>query len=410
MAVDKPVCRQPELLAPAGDMERLVMALHYGADAVYLSGQRFGMRAGAGNFGPEELRQAAAYCREHGAALYVACNTVMHGDDIKALPPFLESLQEFGADAVIVSDLGALAMAKKYAPSLPVHISTQAGVTNPESARLLYELGAQRVILARELTLDEIAEIRALTPSELEIEVFVHGSMCVSFSGRCLLSNYLTGRDANAGACAQPCRWKYRLEEEKRPGEYMEISEDGGTFIMNSRDLCMIRHIPELLAAGVDSLKIEGRQKSFYYAAVVTNAYRHAVDAALKGEALPDAWADEVLKVSHRPYSTGFFFEGEGPGQYYKDGMYFTDADVVAVVEACDDDGGAVLTQRNKLRRGEALELLMPGRLPVPFTADALQAADGTDIEATPHPMMEFRMKLPTRAPRYAIIRRIREK
>lgn len=401
--------RKPELLSPAGDMERLIMALRYGADAVYLSGQRFGMRAAAGNFSLEELKTAAGHIREHGAAMFVACNTVMRGGDIRALPPFLEKLQELGADAVIVSDLGALAMAKKYAPKLKVHISTQAGVTNAESACLLHELGAARVILARELTLSEIAEIRANTPKSLEIEVFVHGAMCVSFSGRCLLSGYLTGRDANAGECAQPCRWKYHLVEEKRPGEYMEITEDGGTFILNSRDLCMIEHIPALLEAGVDSLKIEGRQKSFYYAAVITNAYRQAVDAALRREALPRVWADEVNKVSHRPYGTGFFFDSGGPGQYERDGMYFTDADVVAVVEDCDENGNAVLTQRNRFFKGDRLELLMPGLLPVAFEARRLQNSEGVEIEAVPHPMMTFRMPLPVSAPRYAIVRKIRQ-
>lgn len=401
--------KKPELLAPAGDMERLVMALSYGADAVYLSGRRFGMRASAGNFGPEELKAAGRLCRQYGAAMYVACNTVMRGDDIKALPPFLESLQEAGAHAVIVSDLGALALVKKHAPGLGVHISTQAGVTNAESARLLYELGASRVILARELTLNEIADIRRRTPPDLELEVFVHGAMCVSFSGRCLLSNYLTGRDANAGACAQPCRWKYHLVEEKRPGEYLEIVEDGGAFIFNSRDLCMIDHIPALLEAGVDSLKIEGRQKSFYYAAVVTNAYRQAVDAAARGLPLDRRWAEEVNKVSHRPYSTGFYFDKNGPGQYYQDGMYFSDADVVAVVEDCEEDGSALLTQRNKFSRGDTLELVMPGRLPIPFVAGELRDETGAEIDATPHPMMVFRLVLPVRAPKYALVRKPRQ-
>jgi putative protease len=340
--------------------------------------------------------------------MYVAVNSVMRGGDLKTLPPYLEYLQEIGADAVIVSDLGALALSKKYAPALKLHVSTQAGVANAESARMLFELGAARIVLARELTLDEITTLRADTPPELELEAFIHGSMCVSFSGRCLLSSYLTGRDANAGECAQPCRWKYHLVEEKRPGEYLEITEDGGTFILNSRDMCMIRHIPALLSAGIDSLKIEGRQKSFYYTAVVTNAYRHAVDAALRGEALSEDWASEVLKVSHRPYSTGFFFNSGGPGQFYEDGMYFSDADVVAVVADCDENGSAVLTQRNKFTVGDALELLMPGQLPTAFTVSALQDNEGNIIDSTPHPMMVFRMKLPAAAPQYSVVRKIR--
>ncbi len=384
------------------------MALRYGADAVYLSGQRFGMRAASGNFGIDELQIAAELCREHGARLYAACNTVMHGDDIKALPPFLEQLQSAGVDALIVSDLGAMALAKKYAPGLKCHVSTQAGVTNAESARAFFDLGATRVILARELTLGEIREIRDNTPGELEIETFVHGSMCMGFSGRCLLSNYLTGRDANRGACAQPCRWKYHLVEEKRPGEMQEITEDGGTFLLNSRDLCMIDHVPELMEAGIDSFKIEGRQKSFYYAAVITNAYRQAIDAAVKGEALVPAWLNEVNKVSHRQYSTGFYFDAGGPGQYYEDAMYFSECDVVAVVEACDEDGLADLTQRNYFFQGDRLELLTPDDEPVSFVAELIYDAEGGMLDAVKHPMMPFRMKLPKTAPRYSIVRKSR--
>ena len=304
-----------ELLAPAGDRERLEMALAYGADAVYLAGSDFGMRAFAGNFDREGLRQAVALCRGRGAAVHVTCNTMPRNDEMDRLPGWLEYLEELGVDAVILADLGVFRLAQKYAPHVRRHVSTQAGVTNYQVARAWHELGADRVILARELSLEEVRELRARTPRELEVEAFVHGAMCVSYSGRCLLSNYMTGRDAQRGACAQPCRYQYALMEEKRPGEYFPVFEENGeTYIMNSRDMCMIDHVPELLEAGVDALKIEGRAKSAYYAAAVTNAYRHAVDAALAGEPLDPVWRAEVDKVSHRPYSTGFWFGP--PGQY----------------------------------------------------------------------------------------------
>lgn len=397
-----------ELLSPSGNIERLEMALAYGADAVYLSGTRFGMRAAAGNFSEDEMKKAVRLCHDRRVLAYVACNTMMKNDDILSLPSFLEGLQDIGADAVIVSDMGAFALAGKYAPKLKRHVSTQAGVTNYESARTYFDMGASRIVLARELTLRDISEIREKTPAELELEAFVHGSMCVSFSGRCLLSNYLTGRDANNGECAQPCRWKYHLMEEKRPGELMEISEDGGTFIMNSRDLCMIEHLPELINAGITSFKIEGRMKSAYYAAVITNAYRHAIDAALKGEKLAQVWRDEVNKVSHRSYSTGFYFNPKGPGQYYHDAMYFSDCDVAAVVESCDDDGHAVLTQRNKFSLGDTLELLTPDHEPTSFTAREIRNIEGQLIESAPHPMMALHLKLPRSAPKYSILRKMK--
>ena len=397
-----------ELLSPAGDMERLIMAVTYGADAVYLAGTRFGMRASAGNFTDEDMEKAVALCRRNGIKVYVACNTVMRDEDIQELPAYLERLQSLKVDAVIVADLGALTLAKKYAPSLGIHISTQAGVMNAESAKLYSDLGANRIVLAREMTLKDIAALREKTPRTLELEAFVHGSMCVSFSSRCLLSSYLTGRDANNGECAQPCRWKYHLIEEKRPGELMEITEDGGTFIMNSRDLCMIEHLPALIDAGISSFKIEGRMKSAYYTAVVTNAYRHALDAAIKGVPLSRVWREEADKVSHRQYSTGFYFDSAGPGQHHGDAMYDSDCDVAAVVESCDADGNAVLTQRNKFCVGDTLELLTPDNTPVIFVAAAIKNSEGTDIEAAPHPMMELRMRLPMKAPQYALVRRMK--
>ncbi len=387
-------------------MERLRMALLYGADAVYLAGTAFGMRAAAGNFDQEQLRQAVKLAHGRGVRVYVTCNTLPREDELAMLPGYLEFLQDAGADALIVADIGVMSMAKKYAPKLALHVSTQFGVINSAAANSLCALGADTVVLARETPLEDIRKIRENTPKELRLEAFVHGAMCVSFSGRCLLSNYLTGRDANRGQCAQPCRWKYHLVEETRPGEYFEISEDGGTHIMNSRDMCMIEHIPELLEAGVSSFKIEGRMKSSYYAAVVTNAYRHAIDAALKGCPLDPVWVEETEKVSHRPYSTGFYY-GD-PGQHYSSASYTTDADVMAVVDSCDPDGNAVLIQRGKFFRGDSLELLLPDRKPVSFTAERLYNAEGEEIEDTRHPAMVFQMQLPVCAPQYAVVRRCR--
>lgn len=395
-----------ELLAPAGDFERLEMALHYGADAVYLAGTQFGMRASAGNFTFPELSKATKLAHANGTAVHMTCNTLPREDELSQLPEFLEQAQDAGVDAFIIADLGVMAAAKKYAPKVSRHVSTQLGVINSATANVLFDMGADRVVLARETPMEDIRKIRASTPKELEIEAFVHGAMCVSFSGRCLLSNYLTGRDANRGACAQPCRWKYHLVEEKRPGEYFEISEDKGTYIMNSRDMCMIEHIPELIDAGVTSIKIEGRMKSAYYAAAVTNAYRHAIDYALKGEALPQVWIDELNKVSHRPYCTGFYY-GD-PGQHFAEASYFSDAYVCAVVEGCADDGFAELTQRNRFCVGDTVELLTNEGEPISFAVTELWDENGEAITATPHAMMKFKMRLPVKCSALSILRRIK--
>ena len=395
-----------ELLAPAGDFERLEMALHYGADAVYLAGTQFGMRASAGNFTFPELSKATKLAHANGTAVHMTCNTLPREDELAQLPEFLEQAQDAGVDAFIIADLGIMAAAKKYAPKVSRHVSTQLGVINSATANVLFDMGADRVVLARETPMEDIRKIRANTPKELEIEAFVHGAMCVSFSGRCLLSNYLTGRDANRGACAQPCRWKYHLVEEKRPGEYFEISEDKGTHIMNSRDMCMIEHIPELIDAGVTSFKIEGRMKSAYYAAAVTNAYRHAIDYALRGEELPQVWIDELNKVSHRPYCTGFYY-GD-PGQHFAEASYFSDAYVCAVVENCADDGFAELTQRNRFCVGDMVELLTNEGEPISFAVTELWDENGEAITATPHAMMKFKMRLPVNCSALSILRRIK--
>ncbi|MCD7946723.1 MAG: U32 family peptidase [Oscillospiraceae bacterium] len=394
-----------ELLAPAGDMERLEMALAYGADAVYLAGEDFGLRSFAGNFSRDALARAVAVCRARGVAVYAACNAMPRGAELAALPDWLSFLDAAGINAVIVSDLGVLTLAKQYAPTLDIHVSTQASVVNHLTAAAWHDLGAKRVVLARELSLAEIAEIRAKTPPALELEAFVHGAMCVSYSGRCLLSNYMTGRDANRGACAQPCRYKYALVEEKRPGEYFPIGEDAdGAYILNSRDMCMIDHIPALLNAGVDSLKIEGRAKSAYYAAVVTGAYRHALDAALSGQPLARQWRDEVEKVSHRPYATGFYF-GE-PGQYTEDGRYIRDWQVMALVLSCDEQGLARCSLRNKFAVGDALELIGPDIPPAAVPVTALADTGGAPLSEVRNPQMEFLIRLPRAVPPLSLLRK----
>ena len=302
----------PEVLAPAGDMERLEAAVDFGADAVYLGGTSFGMRAGPKNFDEAALKSAVEKCHARGVKVYLTCNTLPRNDEIPYFEGFIKYAYEVGVDAAIVADLGLLSLIKKYTPDMEIHMSTQTGIVNYVTANELYNMGAKRVVLARELSLDEVAEIRAKSPADMEIEVFVHGAMCVSFSGRCLLSSYLVNRDANRGQCAQPCRWGYHLMEEKREGQYFPIFEDEkGTYILNSKDMCMIDHIDKLVKAGVTSLKIEGRAKSAYYVSVITNAYRMAVDWYKEHPddyKLPDYIRDEVFKVSHRDYCTGFFF------------------------------------------------------------------------------------------------------
>ena len=396
--------KKPELLSPAGDMERLRMAVAYGADAVYLAGTSFGMRSFAGNFTPEELPEAVAYAHAHGVRTHVTVNTLARNDEIARLPAHLELLNEIGVDALIIADLGAWRLAERYAPRCERHVSTQVSVTNHETAKAWYEMGAKRVVLARELSLPEIRGIREKAPAELELEVFCHGAMCVSWSGRCLLSNYMTGRDPQRGACAQPCRYKYALMEEKRPGEYFPVFEDEkGTFIMNSRDMCMIDHLDDLVGV-VDCLKIEGRAKSAYYAAIVTGAYRHGLDAAAAGVPLDPVWRDEVEKVSHRRYSTGFFY-GE-PGQYVDNSRYIREYQVCAVVTGHTPDGLAKLSLRNKFAAGDTLELVGPDVRPIPFTAPQMLLPDGTPISEPRVPQMELLMRLPRPVPELSILRR----
>ena len=394
-----------ELLAPAGDIERLKMAVAYGADAVYLAGNTFGMRSFAGNFSPEELAAAVELCHGKGVRVHVTCNTMPRNDEAARLPEWMEYLSDVGVDAVILADVGVLSQAKKYAPNVECHISTQASIVNYISAQAWYDLGAKRIILARELSLDEIREIRAKAPKELEMEAFAHGAMCVSYSGRCLLSNYMTGRDSNRGACAQPCRYQYALVEEKRPGEFFPVYEDEkGTYIMNSKDMCMIDHVGELMDAGLDSLKLEGRAKSAYYAAIVTGAYRHAIDAHTAGIPLDPVWRDEVEHISHRHYSTGFFY-GQ-PGQYFENSRYVRDWQIVAKVLSCEADGTATLTLNNKFSVGDQLELVGPDVRPQTITVQSLWTSDGTSMDQVRTPQTIFRMKLPRQVPPLSLLRR----
>ena len=397
--------RKPELLAPAGDMERLEMAVRYGADAVYLAGQSYGMRAFAGNFSDEELRTAVALAHSRGVRVHCTINTMPRNDEVQQLPAHLELLNDVGVDALIVADLGAFTLAGKYAPRCARHISTQASICNYETARAWYDLGAERVILARELSLEEIRTIRDKTPQALEIEAFVHGAMCVSYSGRCLLSNYMTGRDSSRGACAQPCRYHYALMEEKRPGEYFPIEEDSqGSYILNSRDMCMIDHLDDLIDAGLTSLKIEGRAKSAYYAAIVTGAYRHCLDAAAAGEPVDPVWRDEVEHVSHRPYSTGFYY-GQ-PGQYYETSRYVRNWQVIALVTDCDGEGNATLSLRNKFRAGDTVEVVGPDTRPFALTVPEMTDAEGMPLEEPRTPGSVFHMKLPRPVPAWSLLRR----
>ena len=397
--------RKLELLSPAGDMERLQMSVLYGADAVYLAGTSFGMRSFAGNFTPEELPIAVKYAHDHGVKCHVTVNTMPRNNEIVHLPEYLSQLDDAGVDALIVADLGAFTLAGKYAPHCERHISTQQSIANYECAQAWFDLGATRVVLARECSLEEIRTIRQKVDPKLEIETFGHGAMCVSYSGRCLLSNYMTGRDSNRGACAQPCRYQYALMEEKRPGEYFPVYEDEkGTYILNSRDMCMIDHLKDLMDAGVDCIKIEGRAKSAYYAAIVTGAYRHCLDDIYAGRPIDPVWRDEVDHVSHRIYSTGFYY-GE-PGQYTDNSRYIREWQICAKVESCDENGLATCSLNNKFKAGDELEIVGPDLRPFSFTAPMMADEEGNALEEPRHPQMKFTIQLPKPVPAHSMIRR----
>ena len=394
-----------ELLSPAGDMEQLNMSILYGADAVYLAGTSFGMRSFAGNFSPEALPKAVKFAHDHGVHVHVTVNTMPRNDEVAQLPAYLEQLDDAGVDALILADLGAFTLAGKYAPHCQRHVSTQQSISNYACAQAWFDLGAQRVVLARELSLEEIRGIRQKVSQDLEIETFGHGAMCVSYSGRCLLSNYMTGRDSNRGACAQPCRYQYALMEEKRPGEYFPVFEDEkGTYIMNSRDMCMIDHLDDLMDAGVDCIKLEGRAKSAYYAAIVTGAYRHCIDAVANGQPLDPVWRNEVDHISHRIYSTGFYY-GQ-PGQYTKTSRYIRQWQIVAMVESCDERGLAKCSLRNKFRKGDILECVGSDTRPFEVIPEEMETPEGAPLEEPKTPQMEFYLRLPKQVPAYSILRR----
>ena len=396
--------RRPEILSPAGNFEKMKAAILYGADAVYLSGKIFGMRAAADNFTIEELSEAVEYAHARGVKVYITVNTMPREPQYPELEEYFKALSNIDIDALIIGDIGVLMLAKRLLPKVELHISTQANSVSSETCRAWYSLGARRVVLARELTLDEIKAIRANIPDDLELECFVHGSMCISYSGRCLLSGHIVSRDANRGMCAQPCRWNYTIRgyeitEEKRPDLKMPIEEvNGETFIMSSRDTCTIEHIPELVEAGIDSFKIEGRMKSSYYTAVVTNTYKMAMDSYFSGNyAYDPAWYRELESVSHRDYHTGYYFTDShvDPNLATTTG-YIKEKSFLAVVEDYDHESGeALMTQRNRMFSGEPVELLTPGQCGVPFVSGELYDENHERIEATSHPYMKFYMKVP---------------
>lgn len=369
-----------ELLSPAGDYECLEAAVNFGCNAVYLGGKSFGMRAAPKNFDFDQLKQAVEYAHEHHVKVYLTCNTLPSNDEIERFPEFIKNADAVGVDAVIVCDLGIMGMVKKYAPRLEIHMSTQVGIVNYATAAELYALGAKRVVLSREVSIEEIKKIRDKIPADMEIEAFVHGAMCVSFSGRCLLSAYMTGRNANKGECAQPCRWKYSLMEEKRPGQYFPIADDEqGSYILNAKDLCMIEHLDKLANAGVGSFKIEGRAKSAYYVATVTKAYSAALKCVKENKEIPQWVIDEVYNVSHREYSTGFYFGTYDAEEIYDNSGYVRNCDFVGVIDGCEN-GRVLLTQRNYFTLDDDLEVLMPEGKPVKFKPQKLYNSLGEEI------------------------------
>jgi putative protease len=404
--------KKPELLAPAGNLEKLKMAVVYGADAVYLGGEEYGLRAAAGNFSENELREGIAFAHTRGRRVYLTMNIIPHNEDFEGMAEYIARVRDMGLDAVIFSDPGVFELLHEHAPDMELHLSTQANNTNWRSAAFWHRHGVKRIILARELSADEIREIRRNVPEDLELEMFVHGAMCISYSGRCLLSNYMAGRDSNRGSCAHPCRWKYHLVEEKRPGEYFPVFEnDRGTYIFNSKDLCLIEHIPDIVESGVSSLKIEGRMKSSYYVATVVKAYREALDAYIsdpEGYTFDNAWLEEISKASHREYTTGFFYsKPTGRDQAYGSSSYIRDYDFVGLVTAYDGETRtAVIEQRNRFAVGDELEIVPPKGPYHIHKVSEMRNEDGESIEAAPHPQMTVYMHMDRPVEPFTILRR----
>ena len=392
---------QFELLAPAGDLEKLKIAVLYGADAVYFGGEMFSLRTGAGNLTIEEMKEGIAFVHERGKRCYLTMNIFAHNEDIGPLTDYLEQIKKLDIDAFIVSDPGIVDLIQEIIPNAEIHLSTQANMTNYRTANFWYKMGVKRLVLARELTFPEIREIRKNIPSDMEIEAFVHGAMCISYSGRCLLSNFMIERDANRGACAHPCRWKYSLVEEKRPGEYYPVEEDGrGTYILNSRDLCMIEHIPELVNSGIMSAKIEGRMKSIFYVATIVHAYRKAIDAYFadpENYRFNEEWMSELKKVSHREFTTGFYFhQPTNKDQNYQTSAYTREYSFVGLVKDYDQETGfALVEQRNKMTVGEEIEIFGPDMdYYAQNISEMYDAETGDKLESAPHPQQLLRMKM----------------
>ncbi|MBQ1613520.1 MAG: U32 family peptidase [Selenomonas sp.] len=403
--------KKPELLAPAGNLEKMKMAVLYGADAVYLGGKAFGLRAFGGNFTYEELKEAVDFAHARGRKVYVTVNIFPHNSDIEKMPDYLRYLQEINVDALLVADLGVFMLCRKLIPDMELHISTQANNTNWATVNAWKELGAKRVVLAREMSLNEIREIRA--KCDVDLEMFMHGAMCISYSGRCLLSNYFTGRDSNRGSCAQSCRWKYALVEETRPGKYFPIEEDDrGTYIMNSKDMCLMPHIKDVIESGVDSLKIEGRMKSVHYAASVTKAYRMAIDSYFadpENFTVKQEWMDELEKVSHRAYTTGFYYhQPDADDQIYGKTSYDQTSDFVGLVRSYDAATGyAVVEQRNNMKVGQEIEVFQPtGPLYRQKITSMIDNETNEEISVAPHPQQIIRMKMEQPVEPYTILRR----
>ena len=407
--------KRPELLVPANSLEVLKIAVMYGADAVYVGGEAFGLRAKAKNFTLPEMAEGIAFAHAHGVKVYVTANILAHNADLEEVRVYFEALKEIRPDALIISDPGVYQIAKEVCPEIDRHISTQANNTNYGTYRFWYGQGAKRVVSARELSLKEIAEIRAHIPPELEIETFVHGAMCISYSGRCLLSNYFTGRDANRGACTHPCRWKYAVVEETRPGEYLPVYEnERGTYLFNSKDLCMIGHIPDLVAAGIDSFKIEGRMKTALYVATVARTYRKALDDYFVSEEQYQsnmAWyAEQISNCTYRQFTTGFFYgKPSEEMQIYNDSTYVKEYTYLGVVEGCNEAGMCRIEQRNKFSVGEMIEVMKPDGENVPVTVRAITDEAGAPMESAPHPKQALYVDIGYLPDRYDILRRKEE-
>jgi putative protease len=404
--------KKVELLAPAGSLEKLKMAVLYGADAVYIGGEEFGLRASAENFSGREMMEGINFAHERGKKVYLTMNIIPHNEDLAKMPDFIKEASQIGVDAVILSDPGTFSIVRENAPQMEVHLSTQANNTNWMSTKFWYDLGVKRVILARELSLSEIQEIRHKLPEDLELEIFIHGAMCISYSGRCLLSNYMTGRDSNKGYCAHPCRWKYHLVEEKRPGEYMPVYEnERGTFIYNSKDLCMIEYIPQIVKTGVSSLKIEGRMKSSYYVATIVKAYRDALDAYYADEenySLDPKWLEELSKASHREYSTGFYIDKpKGQGQIYHTSSYIREYEFIGIVLDYDKNTGiAKIEQRNRMFVGDEIEVVRPAGKYFTQKITSMKDEEDNEIDVAPHPQMILYMHMEEPVEEFTMLRK----